>query len=161
MNPQIIKGLLFIGFFYILMPPTNQPFMDNLQPTNLLDSSNVDVSINPAFGSNCMYFKFKGTFTSEAAEEAIRIWTEEFESNPSKKFSHLWDCDEMEKFEMEAKRKWMNALAQHNDQIDHICIVASSIVIRGAARIMSNFTKLKLRIFKSLEELEKSYTVTN
>lgn len=128
--------------------------MEVLEQQALLSSSNVDVTLDTRYGENCMYFAFKGKFSTEASKLATKAWIEEFESNPTRKYTHLWDCTKMDDFDFDAKNDWMKALSNYSHQIEYITVVSNSVLIRGAARVMSKFSKLDLRIFKALEELD-------
>ena len=127
--------------------------MTEIETQSLLDSPSVDVAINPQFGESCMHFRFKGKFTKEASVVSTKAWIKEFESNNDRIYTHLWDCTDMTDFDFDAKDSWMKTLESYSRQIDKIAIVSNSILIRGAARVMSKFTKLNLLVFRSIEEV--------
>lgn len=130
------------------MPVTNEK-----QSLVLLNSANVDVSIDPRYRDNCMYFQFKGTFDKEASEKATRVWMKEFESNSHKKYKHIWDCTQMKDFHFDAKNSWSETLTKYESRIEVIYVVSESIVIRGAARLMTKFSKYNLKVFKTIGEM--------
>ena len=119
----------------------------------LLNSINVDVSINPKYSGNCMYFQFKGTFDKNASEKATKVWSDEFQKNPTKNYKHIWDCTEMKDFHFDAKNAWSETLSKFESRIDIIYVVSESIVIRGAARLMTKFSSYNLKVFKSIGEM--------
>ncbi|MFK7953974.1 MAG: hypothetical protein AB8B73_14095 [Ekhidna sp.] len=121
--------------------------------TTLHASSNIDVSMNSQYKGNCMYFQFKGTFDKSASESATKIWKDEFEKNPFKQYKHIWDCTQMKDFHFDAKKAWTDTLAKYEPRIDVIYVVSESIVIRGAARLMTKLSKYDLKIFKSISEM--------
>ena len=124
-----------------------------VETLTLLDSPNVDVSINPELGENCMHFKFKGKFTTEASALSTKAWIKEFEDNKDKVYTHLWDCTQMSDFDFDAKNNWVKTLADYSSQINKIAIVSNSILIRGTARVMSKFSKLRLLTYRSFEDV--------
>jgi hypothetical protein len=129
------------------------PLTQEMQPTVLLNSPNVDVSINPRYGGNCMYFQFKGTFDKNASEKSTKAWREEFESNPTTRYKQIWDCTQMKDFHFDAKNSWSDTLSKFESRIDVIYVVSESIIIRGAARLMTKFSKYNLEVFKTVGEM--------
>lgn len=119
----------------------------------LLNSQGVDVSMNPRFGKHCMYFQFKGTFDKKASELSTQAWTDEFEKNPDATYKHVWDCTNMKDFNYDAKKSWTDTLSKFENRIDEIYVVADSIIIRGAARLMTKFSRYDMKIFKTVAEM--------
>lgn len=125
-----------------------------LEKQTLLNSPNVDITIDTRYGESCMYFTFNGKFSKEASRLSTEAWIKEFENNPTRTYSHLWDCTGMNDFDFDAKNDWMKTLSNYSHQIEYITVVSDSVLIRGAARVMSKFSKLDLRVLKSLDEFK-------
>jgi hypothetical protein len=129
------------------------PVTQETLPIVLLNSPNVDVSINPRYRGNCMYFQFKGTFDKNASQKSTKAWETEFGSNPTKKYKHIWDCTQMKDFDLDAKKSWSDTLEKFESRIEVIYVVSESIIIRGAARLMTKFSRYNLKVFKTVGEM--------
>jgi len=106
-------------------------------------------------GKDYLHFTFKNKFTEHASEIATKEWSDCCKRNPEKKFVHIWDCQSMSGFDKKAKDLWMEHMKKLNDQTDRIILVSDNILIRGAARIMSKFTKLHLEVYKDIGEMSR------
>lgn len=106
-------------------------------------------------GKNFLHFTFKNKFTYDSSIMATNAWKDYCDKNPSKKFVHIWDCQSMHGFDKTAKDLWMQYLDRYHGQTEKIVLVSDNIVIRGAARIMSRFTKHKLNVYKTFAEMAK------
>ena len=102
--------------------------------------------------SDFLIFHFQDHFSTTAAEKACEIWTDFHEKNASS-LIHIWDCTSMKSFDMAAKNVWMGKMKDHKDYIERIILISDSIFIRGAARLMSKFSKHPLAVYKSIEEV--------
>ncbi len=127
------------------------------EKSQILNSPNVDITIDPRFGENCIHFKFKERFSKEASVQATEAWTDEFERNPDLNYTQIWDCSDMKDFEYSARDEWMQTLSKYSNRIKYVSVVSDSVLIRGAARLMSKFSRLDLRTFKSIDELYNSH----
>lgn len=116
----------------------------------------VDISKCTKMNSGCLVFRFKGKFTEEAADSAVSAWEKFQNQNPTATLVHIWNCTEMTGFEVQSKNIWMNQMKKSSDQIKQIMIISDNIVIRGAARLMSKFSKHALHVYKTEEEMERS-----
>lgn len=120
---------------------------------SLLETESIDVVKNHKYGENCLHFVFKGRFTKEASSQATEAWKNEFNSNQEKRYTLIWDCTHMKNFDFDANNEWRRTLSTYTNQIDHIYLVSEAVLIRGAARIMSNVANLNLDAFKSIDEI--------
>ncbi|MEP2026990.1 MAG: hypothetical protein ABJH98_07005 [Reichenbachiella sp.] len=117
--------------------------------------SNIDISLSPKFGQNCIYFVFKDKFTLDASINSTKYWTNLFESNAETSFQFIWDCTNMSGFEPSARKEWYGAMKKYKNRIDHITIVSPNILIRGAARVMMEVFGIKSKMVKTKEELNQ------
>lgn len=111
----------------------------------------ISDQMDTALGS--LYFKFEGKFTEEASISGAKFWNMYMESRPTEKISLIWDTIEMSGFEMKARSEWYDTLKINKHQIADITVIAKSIVIRGAARVMLEFFNIRYQMFKNVEEL--------
>lgn len=125
--------------------------MEELQ---LLTSENVDMALKPTFGE-CLYFQFKGKLTENGGLLAINAWNQEFESS-DKKYDVIWDCIDMEGFEMSARKDWSQSLTQSAHRINRVFLISDSIIIRGAARLMLKLFPIELVLIKSRSALSSA-----
>lgn len=126
----------------------------------LLSSPSVDISFNPKYGKRCLHFSFKGKFSKEASFLCSKAWSEEFDKNPDKQYVHIWDCEQMTDFDFDAKDVWLEMLFKYKYQIESVWLASNSLFIRGAARVMSKFSSLNLKIYRSIEEIESKSKVS-
>ncbi len=103
-------------------------------------------------GENYLHFKLEGKFTANSCKKGYETWRKVNMNNPGKTFVHVWDCSSMTGFEQEAKKMWMRAMDEMCDQMTEVWLIADNILIRGAARLMSKFTKHELKAFKNTNE---------
>lgn len=106
-------------------------------------------------GNEYLHFTFKNKFTAYASELATKEWSMCCAMNPEKKFVHIWDCQGMSGFDQEAKKIWMGHMKKLISQTGRIILVSDNIFIRGAARLMSGFSKLHLEVYKSYGEMSE------
>ncbi len=118
-----------------------------------LSSENLEIHLNPEFGSNCLQFTFIGKFTEQASIEGTRVWSEIFDQNPGKYYSLFWDCTDMTGFEPAARNEWYRAMKIYKPRIIEVTVISKNIIIRGAAKVMLEFFGLKSKVVKSLEEI--------
>lgn len=115
-------------------------------------SPNLDIRTSPEYGLDVLYFKFKGKFTEMASINGTKAWSEEL-ANSKNNYSFIWDCQTMSGFEPNARREWYDKMKLYKPRISHVTIIASSILIRGAARVMMEFFGIPSKILRSIEEL--------
>lgn len=106
-------------------------------------------------GRNYLHFTFSEKFTTELSSDAIKEWKNHCLTNPDEKFIHIWDCQKMSGFDKKAKDLWMEQMDSLHNQTDRIVLISDNIIIRGAARLMSRFTKHTLNTYKTLSEMSE------
>ncbi len=116
-------------------------------------SSQLEIKENPQLGLNCLHFKFKGKFTVQTSVEGTRAWAEEFDANPNTEYCMLWDCSEMDGFEVAARKEWYACMTKYKHRIKEVNVIAKNLIIRGAAKVMLEFFGLKSRVVRSMDEL--------
>ncbi len=94
----------------------------------------------------CLKFTFKQQLTENKAIQAIEKWKQMFESEAGKKFTLIWNCQEMTGYEPMARVIWQRAIKEMKDQIDSIWLVSDSILIQTGAKIVSLFTSFDINI---------------
>lgn len=116
--------------------------------------------MNPNYGSNCLHFKFKGKFTKDASIAACHAWGCEFDKmETSEKFVLLWDCLDMNDFEIAAKNQWQEHMKSYHDRIELVIVVSDNILIRGAARLILKKFGLNANVVRSFEALKIASTI--
>lgn len=83
-----------------------------------------------------LIFAFKGKFTEATSSAAASIWKREFDKYPRQKFNLIWDCTDMNGFEIGARKNWYQILSMYKRQINHVSTLSTNIMIRSAARVM-------------------------
>lgn len=101
-----------------------------------------------------LIFVFRGKLTDRACEEACEIWNDTVQSDPSVVYTHIWDCEKMTGFEQKAKNRWMDAMNYHSNRTNSIWLISDNILIRGAARLMSKFSRHELKVFRKKDEVQ-------
>lgn len=118
-------------------------------------SEGVEIKIISQNGRSYLHFTFNGKFTTELSIDAIEEWKSHCEANSSEKFIHIWDCQNMSGFDKKAKDLWMEQMDSLFNQTERIILISDNIIIRGAARLMSRFTKHSLSAYKTLSEMSE------
>lgn len=126
----------------------------NQTPVSLFKNDNLEIKKIYEKGKNFMLFTFRGKFSEKSCEEGYNKWKQINSRYPLDTFIHVWDCEQMTGFEQAAKKKWMVAMNEMYDQMEEVWLVADNILIRGAARLMSKFSKHELKAFKNTSEVE-------
>ena len=116
------------------------------------EAKSLEIEIcNTSFG-DCITFTFTGEFKEVDALEGIEEWRNIFEPLDTK-VSLVWDCLKMTGFESGARVAWQKAMKEMGDRIDKVWLISSSPVIRTGAKLMSTFTKFKIKSVKTHEEV--------
>lgn len=116
-------------------------------------SPNLDIYSSPDFGIHVLFFKFKGKFTELASQTGARAWSEEMESS-NNNYTFIWDCTDMSGFEPSARSEWYKSIKLYKPRISHVTIIASNILIRGAARVMMELFGIPAKIVRHIEEVK-------
>ncbi|MEO9966794.1 MAG: hypothetical protein ABJF11_13435 [Reichenbachiella sp.] len=119
-------------------------------------TNHVDIESVRRGDGHCLQFKFKGRFTEAASIEACQHWNELMEQNPVK-HTLIWDCIEMEGFEIAAKNQWSKSLKLNSNHISTVVVISHNPVIRGAARLMLKLFSFDSKVVRSHNQLEESY----
>lgn len=120
----------------------------------ILSSTNINISLDPDFSENCLLFEFNGKFTEKASIEGTQAWIKYMTENDGH-FTFIWDCTNMEGFELNARKKWYETMKLFSKRITFIHVVAGNIIIRSAAKVMLNFFGVKGIIVKTMDELKE------
>ena len=120
----------------------------------IFQSGDLSIEVAPDATPQALIFKFPAQFTSDICDSAIEVWSQ-FCDDSDKPYHHVWDCSGMTSFEMAAKKSWQRQMDKCANSIDHISLISDVVISisRGAARLMSKFVKLDLKVFKNLSEL--------
>lgn len=106
--------------------------------------------LNSSFSSDyCLNFIFKGKFTTQVSKEATDGWKEAFAYAPQNSFVLVWDCTEMNGFEMDARKDWIACMNQLHGQIEKVIVISDHMAIRGAAHLMLSAFQFEYKVFKS------------
>ncbi|SHJ89466.1 hypothetical protein SAMN04488028_10252 [Reichenbachiella agariperforans] len=115
-------------------------------------SNSLDIFSSPEHGIHVLYFRFKGKFTKQESTAGSRAWSEELESS-NNSYRFIWDCSEMTGFEPSARTEWYKSMKLYKGRISDVTVISSSILIRGAARVMLEMFGLKSYIVKSTADI--------
>lgn len=129
------------------MPVNNEQFSETL-----LAHPEVEVESQTLDNKHFLIFEFRNHFSIAAAEAAVACWVANDQKH-QRKAIHIWNCKRMSGFDMGAKKIWMNQMKASGDQIDRIILVSEMVLIRGAARLMSKFSKHRLDVYKSFSQM--------
>lgn len=129
--------------------------IDNEQSAEtLLSLPEVEVESFTDGPQHYLVFEFRNHFSIEAAEAAVNSWSD-YNQQYQQSATHIWNCKRMSGFDMAAKKIWMNKMKESGDLIERIILVSEMILIRGAARLMSKFSKHELKVYKSLNQMRE------
>ena len=131
------------------MPIDNEQFSETL-----LSHPEVEVETLSVSHQHFLVFEFRNHFSIQAAEAAVAGWSE-YNETYKRGAIHIWNCRRMSGFDMGAKKIWMNKMKESGDLIDRIILVSEMTLIRGAARLMSKFSKHQLDVYKSFSQMSE------
>lgn len=97
----------------------------------------------------CLKFTFRGNFSEHDALKATAQWREALRLKPREGFVHIWNCLEMDDYDQEAKKIWIESCKEFRGQIDTVWLINNSLLINLGARIISLLMYLDIRIVQS------------
>lgn len=100
-------------------------------------------------GEHCLKFTFKGFFNGHEATNATPQWREALSSKNHERIVHIWDCLEMNDYDQEAKKIWIENCQKFRGQIDTIWLINNSLLISMGAKIISLVSYLEIKTVKS------------
>ena len=106
-------------------------------------------------GNTFLIFIFTGKLSQKSAEEACEAWDRLVMSETTTSFVNIWDCKGMTGFDQLARKKWMDGMDKMHNRTGEIWLIADSIIVRGAARLMTQLSKHQLKAFKNTDEMEE------
>ncbi len=125
-----------------------------------MQSNNIDTKINPIIewkiisDEPCLYFIFTGTLTENDAVLAIGKWKKLISEKNHPKLKLVYNCLEMDGYDKRARVIWQNTILELKDQIDEIWVIAKSNLIKIGASVMGTFTKFKIRVVESEQDIK-------
>jgi hypothetical protein len=117
------------------------------------DIKSLDIEVCDLSQGDCLNFIFVGEFKEKDALEAIEEWKSMFKDLEGTKVSLVWDCLNMTGFENGARVAWQKAMKEMRDQIDTVWLITTSSIIKAGAKLISTFTKFKIKVVKTREEV--------
>ncbi|PLY02214.1 MAG: hypothetical protein C0624_09140 [Desulfuromonas sp.] len=107
-------------------------------------------------GQDYLKVSFVGHFDANQANVLINdLKTRKIET--SDMISMVWDCTEMKGYDNDARDYWQNFFDNHKSKIDVVHVVSENIAYRAAARAFGIYWGIKLSVWSSYQQLEKSY----
>jgi hypothetical protein len=104
-------------------------------------------------GKSCLKFIFKGNFTEQDAVSAVEKWNDAFEARPDGKIVLIWDCQEMNDYDHDARTLWQNKCKEYKDRIETIWVITDSLLIKMGASVISVFTSMKIKVVGSENDI--------
>lgn len=114
---------------------------------------NIKLTRSETSSNRCLLFEFRNKFKKEVAIPSAQSWSAFFEKNPNEHFDFIWDCSEMSGFEIGARTEWYHAIKDHKLRISHVTVIADSIMIRSAAKVMLQYFKIRSVITRTKEKV--------
>jgi hypothetical protein len=114
---------------------------------------NMEIKWRAIAGKQCLYFKFQGQFTEADAKSALGEWKAALAAQQAEKIVLVWDCLQMNGYELGARKIWQTALSELKGQVDTIWVISGSMIINIGARVMATFTKLNLKVVSNESEI--------
>jgi hypothetical protein len=105
----------------------------------------------------CIYFQFKGKFTEQASISGTMTWSAEMDQHPEESFEMVWDCREMNGFEVSARTEWYNCMMKYKSRIAKVYVVGGGLMIRSAAKVMLNYFGIENETHQLLKNLPTGY----
>ncbi len=105
-------------------------------------------------GRECLHFLFNGKLAAEDTRIAAEKWKAEFKPRAGKKITLVWDCLALGGYDHDSRVLWQSTLGELRGQIEGIWLVTRSLIITVGANVISTFTKFKITIVASEEEIK-------
>lgn len=102
---------------------------------------------------NCLKFTFKGNFTEQNASDAAGKWRDAFADKHDEKAVLIWDCQEMNDYDHNARTIWQNLCKEYKDRIEIIWVITDSLLIKMGASVISVFTSMKIKVVSSENDI--------
>ncbi|MFK7954450.1 MAG: hypothetical protein AB8B73_16475 [Ekhidna sp.] len=102
-------------------------------------------------GFRSLHFKFLGKFTRDASVAGSSKWAEFMDENSEEQFEFVWDCIEMNGFEIAARTEWYKTIKMYKDRMRKVQVISNNIMIRSAAKVMLQFFNVPSDIIRSKE----------
>lgn len=119
----------------------------------LYTSDNLDIREKTDLEKKTLEFTFKGHFTELASKQGAEFWSRVFEAAPDQEFELIWYCTDMTGFDPKARKQWYNCIQRYKQRISMVHVVSKSLIIRGAAKVMMEYFRIKSKMVRSYEEI--------
>lgn len=120
------------------------------------NEKSVELRLCDISNNECLRFTFIDELKANDAEKAVEEWKKLFDNLGDEKLSVVWDCLQMTGFENKARVIWQKAMKDLKNNIDTVWLITNSNVIKAGAKLISTFTKFKMKVVKSQEEIIKA-----
>lgn len=104
-------------------------------------------------GKNCLKFTFKGHFSEQDAINAAGKWRDIFTTRPDQKIILIWNCQEMDDYDHDARTLWQNLCKEYKNQIEIIWVVTNSLLIKMGASVIAVFTSMKIKVVSTENDI--------
>lgn len=104
-------------------------------------------------GKRCLFLHFNGHFSAEHAREAVSTLGPMIK-NEQGALCMIWECTNMEGFDMTAREHWQVFMKGIKSKIEKIHLVSDRLLIRSGALVVGIFTGIKITTWATITELD-------
>ncbi len=105
----------------------------------------MEITINHAF-NNILKYHFDGILSSEKIMDNIQEMKATLAQNRTQKFNVIWDCMDVDDYEISIREPWQKALKIAEDQLEQLIIITDSPMLENYAALMSMVTNLDIEV---------------
>ena len=116
--------------------------------------ANPAVKWKTVAGKECIYFEFNGDLTETDSRNAVEQWKTSLAAKPGQKVPIVWNCLAMGKYDKSSRQVWQDALSDLHQQLGPIWVITKSVMITVGANVISTFTKFKINIASTEQEIK-------
>lgn len=105
----------------------------------------MEITINQAF-NNTLKYHFDGILSSDKIMDNIHEMKAALSQNKAQKFNVIWDCMDVDDYEISIREPWQRALKISEDQLEQLIIITDSPLLENYAALMSMVTNLNIEV---------------
>lgn len=95
---------------------------------------------------NTLKFHFDGILSSDKIMDSIHEFKTKLAENPNQKFNVIWDCMEVEDYEISIREPWQIAIKNAENQLNQLIIITDSPLLENYAALMSMVTNINIQV---------------
>lgn len=118
-----------------------------------MENKSVNLELCILNSVECLKFNFNGHLKTSDAMEGIEEWRKLFKTANGDKITIIWDCINMTGFDNKARVQWQQAIKDLKAKFECVWLVTDNKIIKAGAKLMNTFTSFKLKVVKTIDNI--------